>query len=128
LPDDAPDSAVAASVWTIRIKQGIRYQPHPAFATNAQGEPLYMQLTAADVSGIDSPMDFEQMGSRELVAADYIYEIKRLADPNVTSPIFSLMAKHIKGFKAFADKVRQARKQLHAQQGEDAFLDLNSLA
>src|SRR5699024_5442614 len=124
LPDDAPDDVVAASVWTIHIKKGIHYQPHPAFAKNVQGGPLYMNLTAADVAGIRSPMDFEHLGTRELVAADYVYEIKRLADPNVTSPIFSLMAKHIKGFKAFADKVRKARKKLQAKQGEDAFLDL----
>src|SRR5699024_4344291 len=127
LPDDAPDDTVAASVWTIHIKHGVRYQPHPAFAKDAQGQPLYMHVTAADIRGIKSPMDFEHMGTRELVAADYVYEIKRLADPHVTSPIFSLMAKHIKGFKAFADKVRAARKQLQAKRGDDAFLDLSTL-
>lgn len=127
LPDDAPPDKVAASVWTIHIQPGIHYQPHPAFATNDQGEPLYFDLAPAAVAGINSPMDFERLGTRELVAADYVYEIKRLADPSVASPIFSLMASHIKGFREFSDKVREARKRLHARQGEDAFLDLGTI-
>src|SRR5699024_3679131 len=37
LPADAPDEAVATSVWRIHIQPGIRFQPHPAFATDDQG-------------------------------------------------------------------------------------------
>jgi oligopeptide transport system substrate-binding protein len=33
-----------------------------------------------------------QTGTRELVAADYVYQIKRLAHPRLHSPIFELMA------------------------------------
>lgn len=127
LPANAPDSAVARSEWTIHIKPGIHYQPHPAFATNDQGKPLYFHLTAADVAATDSPMDFARLGTRELVAADYVYEMKRLADPAVTSPIYSLMAAHIKGFKTYRDKVAAARKNLTARKGKQAFLDLSTL-
>jgi hypothetical protein len=34
LPDDAPADQVAESVYDVPIKPGIRYQPHPAFATD----------------------------------------------------------------------------------------------
>src|SRR5699024_10873577 len=103
------------------------YQPHPAFATDARGKPLYPDLGAADVSGVDSPMGCEHLGSRELVAADYVYQIKRLADPSVTSPIFSLMAVHIQGLKTFSEKVGAAREALGAKQGKGAFLDLGTI-
>ena len=32
LPDDAPADQIAESVYDVKIKPGIRYQPHPAFA------------------------------------------------------------------------------------------------
>ena len=41
LPDDAPAALVAESVYDVPIKTGIRFQPHPAFALNAQGKYLY---------------------------------------------------------------------------------------
>ncbi len=37
LPADAPGEQVAESVYDIRIKPGILYQPHPAFAKDEQG-------------------------------------------------------------------------------------------
>jgi oligopeptide transport system substrate-binding protein len=43
--------------------------------------------------GIEKLADFPQTGSRELVADDYIYQIKRLAHPRLHSPIFSMMSR-----------------------------------
>jgi oligopeptide transport system substrate-binding protein len=37
---------IARSVYEIRIRPGIRYQPHPAFATDAAGQPVYGDLDA----------------------------------------------------------------------------------
>ena len=37
LPDDAPGEQVAESVYDIRIKPGILFQPHPAFAQGREG-------------------------------------------------------------------------------------------
>jgi len=127
LPEDADSSKVAKSVWTIHIQPGIRYQPHPAFARDDAGEPLYFDLDEADMGGIDSPMDFAKLATRELTAHDYAYAIKRLADPAVTSPLFSVMGEHIKGFHEFSEAVRATRAQLQAEQGANAFLDLNEI-
>src|SRR5262249_53103766 len=44
LPADADASRVAYSEYDIRIREGIRYQPHPAFARDDKGEPLYLSL------------------------------------------------------------------------------------
>ena len=37
LPDSAPAETIAHSVYEVRIRPGIRYQPHPAFALDAAG-------------------------------------------------------------------------------------------
>ena len=92
LPADTPAAEVATSVYTIDIRPGIRYQPHPAFAKNPDGSPRYAELSATDMVGISRPADFEHQGTRELRAGDYVHEIKRLASPEVNSPIFGLMS------------------------------------
>ena len=121
LPDDAPADAIAQSVYEIRIRPGIRYQPHPAFAVDASGQAVYAMLDRDRLKGIDKPADFAQTGTRELVADDYIYQIKRLAHPHLHSPIFGMMAERIVGLKAFSEEVQKAAKDLPP----DAWLDLD---
>ncbi|MDP2504811.1 ABC transporter substrate-binding protein [Oceanobacter sp. 3_MG-2023] len=108
--EDAEDLAFSTYVFT--LKPGIYYQPHPAFARNADGTPRYRFETAADSAGFLGLDDFDQHDSRELVAADYIYQIKRLADPANLSPIRGLLAEYIVGMADFADTVTAARQQL----------------
>jgi ABC-type transport system substrate-binding protein len=120
LPDDAPAAAIAESVYDIRIRPGIRYQPHPAFAQDAAGRYRYHALSASDVAGKTRISDFEHSGTRELVAADYVYQIKRLAHPKLSSPIFGLMSEHIVGLKALGEAMQQA-----AKEKPDAVLNLD---
>jgi oligopeptide transport system substrate-binding protein len=120
LPDDAPAAAIAESVYDIRIRPGIRYQPHPAFAQDAAGRYRYHALSAAEVAGKIRIGDFEHSGTRELVAADYVYQIKRLAHPKLSSPIFGLMSEHIVGLKALGEAMQQA-----AKEKPDAVLNLD---
>ncbi len=108
LPDDAPAGAIAESVYEIRIRPGIRYQPHPAFARDEAGRHRYHGLRPADLKGKRRIGDFEHTGTRELVAADYVYQIKRLAHPRLSSPVFGLMSEHIVGLKALGDALQQA--------------------
>ena len=107
LPDDAPRGQVAEAVYRIEIQKGIRYQPHPAFA-ELNGELVYHDLTPRDLQGRATLADFESTGSRELIAADYVYQIKRLVHPRLHSPVAGLMGKYIKGFAEFAAAVRAA--------------------
>ena len=120
LPPDAPSSAIATSVYELRIRPGIRYQPHPAFALDAAGQPLYAGLNAQTLRGIERLADFAQTGSRELSADDYIYQIKRLAHPRLHSPIFGMMAGRIIGLKELGKTLDQA-----AQAQPGAWLDLD---
>ena len=120
LPPDAPSSDIATSVYEIRIRPGIRYQPHPAFALDAAGQPLYAELNAQTLRGIERLADFAQTGSRELSADDYIYQIKRLAHPRLHSPIFGMMAGRIIGLKELGKTLDQA-----AQAQPGTWLDLD---
>lgn len=90
-------SQVAYTVYDLVIKPGIRYAPHPAFVHDASGALKYHQLSARDLAGVKTLHDFPLSASRELVAQDYAYGIKRLASPVVSSPIYGVMAEHIKG-------------------------------
>ena len=121
LSDQAPASSVAYSRYEITIRPGIYYQPHPAFAVDAQGKPLYIGLSAAELSGYQRLSDFLETGTRELVAADYVYEIKRLAHPHLHSPIFGLMKGYIIGLDAYAAELQA----LAATVPKDDYLDLD---
>lgn len=115
------DSAdqVAFSIYEIKIRPGIRYQPHPAFAQDAQGRYLYHTLGPEEIDRIFALGDFAQTGSRELTAEDYVYQIKRLAHPKIHSPIFGFMSEYIVGLRELAATLQQAA-------GSGAFLDLRA--
>ena len=120
LPADAPLESIAESVYELRLKPGIRYQPHPAFALDAGGQPLYLGKNVAD--GRQTVADFPQTGTRELTADDYIYQIKRLAHPRLHSPIFGMMAGRIVGLKELGAALEAAARELPA----DEWLDLDA--
>lgn len=120
LPDDAPAEAIAESVYELKLRPGIRYQPHPAFALDAAGQPVYLGPGAAE--GRQRIADFPQVGTRELVADDYIYQIKRLAHPRLHSPIFGMMAERIVGLRELGDALREAAK----TQPANAWFDLDA--
>lgn len=121
LPDDAAVDRIAYSVYDIEVKAGIRYQPHPAFARGADGRYLYHDIGEDDLEAVNNLSDFKQTGSRELVAADYVYQIKRLAHPRLHSPIFGLMSDYIVGLREYAKTLKAADEGGKAA----AFLNLN---
>lgn len=123
LPTEGPADKVATSVYDIHIRPGVLYQPHPAFARDAQGRFLYHALSAAALNKIDTLSDFKNTGTRELIAEDFVYEIKRLAHPKLNSPIFGLMSDYIVGLKEYGALLNGEYKKIR-HQGESAFLDL----
>ena len=62
--DGMPDVSPDFRVWTIRIKPGIFFQDDPVF----KGKP------------------------RELIAADYVYSLKRFFDPRCKAPTYATLA------------------------------------
>ena len=41
LPNDAPAESIAKVQYTMRLKKGVMYQPHPCFAKDEHGNPAY---------------------------------------------------------------------------------------
>jgi oligopeptide transport system substrate-binding protein len=100
---DNPDSKqIAYSIYNIAIQPGIFYQPHPAFALDAEGRFYYLNMSAEELANVHTLNDFKYNGTRELIADDFVYEIKRLADPTVQSPIYGFMSQHIVGLTELA--------------------------
>jgi ABC-type transport system substrate-binding protein len=92
------------TVYEIRIKPGIRYQPHPGFVAENHG------LRPEKIEALKSPYHLP-LGTRELTADDYVYQIKRLAHPRLHSPILGLMSEYIVGLAAFSKELRAIDKQ-----------------
>jgi oligopeptide transport system substrate-binding protein len=72
--------------YRFRLRPGARYQPDPCFAL---GDP-----DARD---------------REIVAADVAFELMRIGDPTVISPVVATFAK-IEGFEPFVERLVALRK------------------
>ncbi len=79
----APEISDDFKTWTVRLKPGIRFADDPAF----KGQP------------------------RELVAADYVYSIKRFADPAVNAPSWSEVEElGLIGLSEYRAEVRKSGK------------------
>lgn len=125
LPQDAEAEQVGFSEYLLRIRPGIRYQPHPAFAKGADGRHLYHDLASERIAALNTLADFPETGSRELTAADYLYQIKRLAFARLHSPIAGVMGEYILGFRALSEALEVADKMAREQTGLDKpYLDL----
>jgi oligopeptide transport system substrate-binding protein len=126
-PVPASSAAAAYSVYTIRIKPGILYQPHPAFARGPHGELLYDHLGSARIAQMATPYALPRSGTRELTADDYIYEIKRLASPRLYSPIFGLMSKYVVGLPELAQRLRAVDASLTKAGHAGEWIDLRKV-
>ena len=127
LPDDALPEQIAESVYDVRIKNGILYAPHPAFAKNDKGEYLYHHLTREQLGDKRSPWDFEKQGTRELVAEDYVYAFKRHATTRIEAPIYAIFSEYMIGLKEYGEFIKAEDKKLLAGVSESSqdkpFLD-----
>jgi ABC-type oligopeptide transport system substrate-binding subunit len=109
------------AVYEIKLKKAIMYQPHPCFAKDQKGDFIYHNLSEKDVGNFLQISDFAQTGTRELKAADYVLQIKRLADPRLNCPILSTMSKYILGLQQYnaglQQMLQQERQRRKKQQG-----------
>ncbi len=110
LADDAAAELIAESVYDIPIKPGMRYQPHPAFAVDAQGKYLYHSdhaLSLAELGDKRTPFEFARQGAREVVADDFVYALKRHATTRIEAPVYSVFAEYLIGLKDYAALIKQ---------------------
>ncbi len=110
LTKDAKVTDIAYSLYEIKLKPGMRYQPHPAFAQDDQGKAKYIGVSSKQLEDIHELKDFEATGTREVVAQDYVYQIKRLAHPRLHSPILGLMSEYIIGLNEYTERIKKDSK------------------
>jgi oligopeptide transport system substrate-binding protein len=115
---DPPADMVGRAEYVVRIKNGIMYQNHPCFAKDENGRPLYTGVDPEDIDGYEYPSDFAHQDTRELKAHDYALQVRRLADPRLSSPILSALSSYILGldelhesYKSTIETERARRKQ-----------------
>jgi len=123
LPPSANEQEIVFSLYEITIQPSIFYQPHPAFAKSKDGDYLYHALTDHTAESIHALSDFQETGTRELTAEDYLYGIKRLAHPKIDSPIYGFMSEYIVGLKEFSAHLKEMDETLTP----GPFLDLSSI-
>jgi ABC-type transport system substrate-binding protein len=107
LPDDAPAEEIAESVYDVPIKRGILYQPHPAFAKDEKGQYFYHAMKPGELGKRQTPMEFEHTGTRELVADDFVYALKRHATTRITTPIFGVFSEYVVGLAEYGEQIKK---------------------
>lgn len=127
LADDAPAAQVAESIYDVPIKPGILFQPHPAFAKDEQGRHRYHAMKPGELGERRTPLDFEFQGTRELVAEDFVYALKRQATTRITAPIYSTFAEYVVGLREYGELIKKEdaklRKGLDPASQDKPFLD-----
>ena len=119
LPVEAAVEKIARVVYRISINKNVLYQPHPAFARDEAGNFLYHNISEADLDDVYTISDFPVSGARELIAEDFVYQIKRLVKPGVHSPLGGLMSRYILDLAGLAGRL---------QASKDDFIDLRDYA
>ena len=126
LPDTVAPDLVHESIHEIKLRPGILFQPHPAFAKESDGQYAYYPLAPDALVDRYAITDFAKTGTRELTAHDYVYAFRRLASPRVASPIYSTLAQHVVGFAEYGERLKaeDAKLREKAGSGELPWLDL----
>jgi ABC-type transport system substrate-binding protein len=74
-----------------------------------------------------TPLQFEHQGTRELVAEDFVYALKRHATTRITAPIYSTFAEYVVGLKEYGELIKKEdaalRQGLDASSQDKPFLD-----
>lgn len=131
LPNDAPATDIAYTDYVVDIQPGILFQNHPAFVVDLAAEPRddervhrgntwHSPVTTRHA--FVTPQDFSSTATRELTAADYVYQIKRLASPQLHSPILGMMKEQIIGLDQLAETLRQQAEEKNI--GPSTWFDL----
>ena len=106
LSADAPTGAVAKSIYEIHLRPDAAYQNHACFAKSPDGSYRWHLQANGNFPKIANPDDLEEKGTRELRAEDYVYQIKRMANPALECPIADVLSRCIGGFKEFQDTLK----------------------
>ena len=122
IDENGSSGKISRVIYRITIHSGVLYQPHPALATGKTDDYIYHDLEEGDLEGIHTLADFKETGTRVLTAADYVYQIKRMAHPKIHSPIAGLMSQYILGLSELSKQLAEEYK--NAQTNKASYIDL----
>ncbi len=108
---DENDERVTYSEYRLELRKDVRYQDHPAFIKDAKDHLLYAALSEEALEKIETLDDFEEKGTRHLLAEDYAYAIKRMGVRQNHSPILDSMQTYIVGLKEYASTITKIAKE-----------------
>ncbi len=112
---DENDERVAFTEYRLEFRKDVKYQDHPSFAKDANGNLLYTALSEEALEKIETLDDFEQKDTRHLLAEDYAYAIKRMGVRQNHSPILDSMKSYIVGLETYSNTITQIAKKKKAQ-------------
>ena len=131
LDQNGKETTISAEIefteYLFELKPEILFKSHPSFAKNDKGY-IYHDLKDYDLNQIKSVYDFEQLATRELLASDYVYALKRMALRQNHSPIYDSMKSYIVGLEQFSKTVTERYDQqlkVNKTQRQYAYFDLN---
>lgn len=113
-------SKIAFTEYCFTVKPGVLFQPHPAFLINENGDYLNFFTSSSDGTRFKTITDFSDTATRELTASDFLYAIKRMADPANSSPMIGFMSQHIVGMSELTEEIRNLKER-------PSWLDLRQL-
>ena len=106
LPGDPPAADVARVEYVIHLKEGVKYQPHPCFAKEADGTPCYKGVKSSEIAGIKSIASFPKQDTRIMTAEDFKVALTRLCDTRLSSPIYSTFLSFITGMDECSEAIK----------------------
>jgi ABC-type transport system substrate-binding protein len=89
-----------------------------AFAKDDKGSYRYHAMKPGEVGERQSPLAFEYSGTRELVAEDFVYALKRHTTPRITTPIYGVFSEYVIGLAEYSELIKKEDAKL--RQGTDA--------
>jgi ABC-type transport system substrate-binding protein len=110
LPKNAPRDRIHRVEYTVRIRKGIKYAPHPCFARGPDGKLLYDHLSSEDLKGIETPMDFtfDLNATREATAEDFVRAFRRQVDPTLLAPLKGIIERVVLGGKELGEDYKRS--------------------
>ena len=105
-PTTNQNTSTAFTRYTFTLKRGTRYQPHPAFSQTEDGQYRYLFNTSDQSTPFKRLSDFPENATRELIADDFLYQIKRMADPKNRAPLIGFLSQYIVGMSGLTEELR----------------------
>lgn len=93
-------------VYTIQIRNDVKFQDHAAFAKDANNRYYYHLKKGQRLPSIEHPDELAHKSSRILTVDDYIYQITRMAHPKLHCPIVHILHR-IDGFAEVAKEIHE---------------------